>query len=176
MTMSYGHGIAISPLQFINAFNSIVNEGQFRYSTLIKGKYDNDENFSHVISKNTSSRIRYLLRENVRNKEGTGDNAEIAGFSIGGKTGTAIKNKLNRYNKKENLSSFIGFFPSYNPKYLVFIMVDNPKPIKETGWYATGGAVAAPTVKEIINEMIPIIRIEPKIIEKDLSQHVNLIN
>ena len=177
MTMSYGHGIAISPLQFVNAFSSIVNEGQFRYSTLIKDKYINNENFSQVITENTSSRIRYLLRENVRNKEGTGDNAEIEGFSVGGKTGTAIKNKLNRYNKKENISSFIGFFPSYNPKYLVFIMIDNPKPLKETGWYATGGAVAAPTVKEIINEMIPIIQIEPKIIEKDLlQQHVKLIN
>ena len=56
-------------------------------------------------------------------------------------------------------------------------MIDNPKPLKETGWYATGGAVAAPTVKKIINEMIPIIQIEPRIIKKDLSQqHVKLTN
>ena len=91
MTMSYGHGIQISPLQFVNAFNSVINGGKFKYSTLIKNKnYDN--NFSsEVISENTSVRVRKLLREVVRNKEGSGDSANIDGFSIGGKTGTAIK-------------------------------------------------------------------------------------
>jgi len=164
MTMSYGHGIQISPLQFVNAFNSVINGGKFKYSTLIKNKnYDN--NFSsEVISENTSVRVRKLLREVVRNKEGSGDSANIDGFSIGGKTGTAIKVKGKRYikDKKENITSFVGFFPSYDPQYLVFIMVDEPKPIKETNNDVTGGWVAAPTVKKIINEMIPKLRVEPE--------------
>ena len=164
MTMSYGHGIQISPLQFVNAFNSVINGGKFKYSTLIKNKnYDN--NFSsEVISENTSVRVRKLLREVVRNKEGSGDSANIDGFSIGGKTGTAIKVKGKRYikDKKENITSFVGFFPSYDPQYLVFIMVDEPKPIKETNNDVTGGWVAAPTVKKIINEMIPKLRMEPE--------------
>ncbi len=164
MTMSYGHGIQISPLQFVNAFNSVINGGKFKYSTLIKNKnYDN--NFSsEVISENTSVRVRKLLREVVRNKEGSGDSANIDGFSIGGKTGTAIKVKGKRYikDKKENITSFVGFFPSYDPQYLVFIMVDEPNPIKETNNDVTGGWVAAPTVKKIINEMIPKLRVEPE--------------
>jgi len=175
MTMAYGHGIAISPLQFVNAFNSVINGGKFRYSTLIKNK-NYDKNLSlEVISEDTSKRVRKLLRENVRNKEGSGDNADIECYSIAGKTGTAIKNKKNRYTKDKNITSFVGFFPSYDPKYLVFIMVDNPKPIKETFYYATGGTVAAPTVKKIINEMIPRLRVEPEICkENELLQHVNL--
>tara|TARA_B100001123_G_scaffold433811_1_gene559240 strand:- start:28 stop:1287 length:1260 start_codon:yes stop_codon:yes gene_type:complete len=175
MTMSYGHGIAISPLQFVNAFNSVINGGKFRYSTLIKNKNYDEDSSLNVISEDTSKRVRRLLREVVRNKEGSGDNAEIEGYSIAGKTGTAIKNKKNRYIKNENITSFVGFFPSYNPKFIVFIMVDNPKPIKETFYYATGGTVAAPTVKKIINEMIPKLRMEPQIDEENNFIHrVNL--
>ena len=174
MTMSYGHGIQISPLQFVNAFNSVINGGKFKYSTLIKNKnYDN--NFSsEVISENTSKRVRKLLREVVRNKEGSGDSANIDGFSIGGKTGTAIKLKNGRYTDSENITSFVSFFPSYDPKYIVFIMVDNPKKIKEIP-YLTGGAIAAPTVKKIIHEIIPKLRVEPEIDkENEFLQHENL--
>ena len=175
MTMSYGHGIAISPLQYVNAINSVINGGKFRYSTLIKNKNYNENLSLKVISEDTSKRVRKLLREVVRNKEGSGDNAEIEGYSIAGKTGTAIKNKKNRYTKDENITSFVGFFPSYDPKFLVFIMVDNPKPIKETFYYATGGTVAAPTVKKIINEIIPKLRVVPEEDKENESlQHVNL--
>ena len=65
----------------------------------------------------------------------------------------------------------MGFFPSYDPKYLVFVMVDNPKPIKETYYYTTGGTVAAPTVKKIINEMIPILRDEPEVDKENNILH-----
>ena len=175
MTMSYGHGIAISPLQYVNAINSVINGGKFRYSTLIKNKNYNENLSLKVISEDTSKRVRKLLREVVRNKEGSGDNAEIEGYSIAGKTGTAIKNKKNRYTKDENITSFVGFFPSYDPKFLVFIMVDNPEPIKETFYYATGGTVAAPTVKKIINEIIPKLRVVPEEDKENESlQHVNL--
>ena len=72
MAMSYGHTIAISPLQFVNAFNAIINGGKFQYSTLIKKEnYDKDSSIE-VITENTSKRIRKLLREVVRNKEGSG--------------------------------------------------------------------------------------------------------
>jgi cell division protein FtsI (penicillin-binding protein 3) len=176
MAMSYGHTIAVSPLQFVNAFNAIINGGKFQYSTLIK-KENYENNFStEVISENTSKRIRKLLREVVRSNEGSGKSANIKGFSIAGKTGTAIKNKKNRSGyKDENRTSFVGFFPSYDPKYIVFIMVDNPKRIKENFNYATAGWVAAPTVKKIINEMIPRLGIEPEIDkENELLQQFNL--
>jgi len=164
MSMSYGHTIAVSPLQFVNAFNAIINGGKFQYSTLIKKENYNKYSSTKIITENTSKRIRKLLREVVGNKEGSGKNANIKGYSIGGKTGTAIKNKEDRSGyKEENRTSFVGFFPSYDPKYIVFIMVDNPKRIKENFYYATAGWVAAPTVKEIINEMIPRLGIEPEI-------------
>ena len=164
MSMSYGHTIAVSPLQFVNAFNAIINGGKFQYSTLIKKEDYNKDSSTEIITENTSKRIRKLLREVVGNKEGSGKNANIKGYSIGGKTGTAIKNKENRSGyKEENRTSFVGFFPSYDPKYIVFVMVDNPKRIKENFYYATAGWVVAPTVRKIINEMIPRLGIEPEI-------------
>ena len=164
MSMSYGHTIAVSPLQFVNAFNAIINGGKFQYSTLIKKENYNNDSSTEIITENTSKRIRKLLREVVGNKEGSGKNANIKGYSIGGKTGTAIKNKENRSGyKEENRTSFVGFFPSYDPKYIVFVMVDNPKRIKENFYYATAGWVVAPTVRKIINEMIPRLGIEPEI-------------
>ena len=108
------------------------------------------------------------MREVVSNEEGSGKSANIKGYSIGGKTGTAIKNRDDRSGyKEENRTSFVGFFPSYDPRYIVFIMVDKPKKIKENFYYSTAGWVAAPTVKNIINEMIPKFRIEPEVIEKN---------
>ena len=178
MTFSYGHGIAISPLQFVNAFSSIINGGSFRYATLIKGKYLNyNNNNDKVISERTSHRVKKLLREVVSNKEGSGNKAEVPGYFVAGKTGTAIKNKYNRYEKNKNLTSFVGFFPSYNPEFLIFIMVDEPKPIKETNNYVTGGWVAAPTVKKIISEMAPKLGIIPKEkFKENLQNHVSLKN
>ena len=178
MTFSYGHGIAISPLQFVNAFSSIINGGSFRYATLIKGKYLNyNNNNDKVISERTSHRVKKLLREVVSNKEGSGNKAEVPGYFVAGKTGTAIKNKYHRYEKNKNLTSFVGFFPSYNPEFLIFIMVDEPKPIKETNNYVTGGWVAAPTVKKIISEMAPKLGIIPKEkFKENLQKHVSLKN
>ena len=176
MTFAYGHGIAISPLQFVNAFTSIINGGNFRYATLIKEKYLNDTtNNNHVISEQTSYRVRQLLREVVSNEKGSGDKADVPGYFVAGKTGTAIKNEHNRYKKNKNLTSFVGFFPSYNPDFLIFIAVDEPQPIKETFNYVTGGWVAAPTVRKIISEMAPKLGIMPKEkIEKNIENHVSL--
>ncbi len=118
-----------------------------------------------------------LLREVVSNKEGSGNKAEVPGYFVAGKTGTAIKNKYHRYEKNKNLTSFVGFFPSYNPEFLIFIMVDEPKPIKETNNYVTGGWVAAPTVKKIISEMAPKLGIIPKEkFKENLQKHVSLKN
>ena len=171
MTVSYGHGIAVSPLQFVNAFTSVINGGTFRNATLIKGKYIEDESIpNRIISQNTSLRLRKLLREVVSNKEGSGDRAEVSGYFVAGKTGTAIKNNSNRYQKDKNITSFAGFFPSYDPQFLIFVMVNEPKPIKETFNYVTGGWVAAPVVNKIISEMAPKLGILPKYKIEDIEQ------
>ena len=177
MTFSYGHGISVSPLQFVNAFTSVINGGNFRNSTLIKDKYLENIETKIVIKEKTSKKIRKLLREVVKNKEGSGKKANIPGYSIAGKTGTAIKNKFGRYDKDENITSFVGFFPSYDPQFLIFIMIDNPKKIKETFNFVTGGWVAAPTVKRIIEEMSPVLGILPnKKLNKKYDNQASLIN
>ena len=177
MTFSYGHGVAVSPLQFVNAFSSVINGGNFRYSTLLKGKYLDYNSIDKVISKETSYRLRKLLREVVKDKKGSGDKAEVPGYSVAGKTGTAIKNESNRYKTNKNITSFVGFFPSYEPEFLVFIMVDDPQPIKETFNYVTGGWVAAPTVKKIISDMAPKLGIQPENqLNENLKKHANLNN
>ena len=137
---------------------------------MIKDKYLNNVQINRVIKEETSYKVRKLLRKVVSNKEGSGDKANVPGYSVAGKTGTAIKNYSNRYNNNKNITSFIGFFPSYDPQFLVFIMVDDPKKIKETFNFVTGGWVAAPTVKKIIEEMSPMLGILPK---KQLDKNYN---
>jgi cell division protein FtsI (penicillin-binding protein 3) len=104
--------------------------------------------------------MRQLLRLVVSN--GTGKSADVPGFQVGGKTGTAEKTGVGGYNKKSLLSSFIGVFPMNAPRYAVLIMVDEPKGTKATYGYATGGWVAAPAVARIIAGMAPVLGLVPK--------------
>ena len=91
-------------------------------------------------------------------RDGTGSKAEVEGYGVGGKTGTAEKIGANgRYDKKKLLSSFVGVFPVDDPEYLVFVMVDEPVGNKQSWGYATAGWTAAPAVAEIITKMTRIL-------------------
>lgn len=160
LTASYGHGIAVSPLQLTSAVSSIVNGGFLIKPTLIlnSDKKKNSENV-RVVSDKTAHRMRQLLRLVV--SEGTGGSADVAGFMVGGKTGTAEKPGKNGYDRKRLISSFMGVFPMDKPQYAVFVMVDEPQGIKETYGYATGGWVGAPTVQRIIKKMVSILNLTP---------------
>lgn len=164
MTASYGHGIAVTPLQTLSAVSSIINGGTLVYPTLVmdeslSGK-DRVRDGTHIISSQTAHRMRQLLRLVVTN--GTGKNADVPGFQVGGKTGTAEKSSAGGYNRKSLLSSFIGVFPMNEPRYAVLIMVDEPKPNASSQGYATGGWVAAPAVARIITGMAPVLGLVPK--------------
>jgi cell division protein FtsI (penicillin-binding protein 3) len=158
MTISYGHGIAVSPVQLVSGISSLVNGGIKRPSTLLKAD-GHLQPGQRVLSKRTSNQMRSLMRLVV--SSGTGRKADVPGYLIGGKTGTAEKQKGRGYAKTEKISSFVGSFPMTNPRYTVLVAVDEPKGNKSTFNYATGGWVAAPAVGRIVSRMGPVVGITP---------------
>ena len=126
--------------------------------TLVKRTAKSDPG-RRVIQAKTSTTMRQLLRLNV--VQGTGKNSNVPGYEIGGKTGTAEKPGRGGYRQKALISSFVGMFPMNEPKFVVLVSLDEPKGIAETGGYATGGMVAAPSVKAIFESIISLYGILP---------------
>jgi cell division protein FtsI (penicillin-binding protein 3) len=157
MTISFGHGIAITPLQFMRAMRAVVGDGR-----LITPHFTKDEKGAagkEVLSPQTVDAMRRLMRANV--VLGSGKNAEVAGYYVGGKTGTAEKITGKHYAANARLSSFIAAFPMHDPQYLIYVMVDEPKPNAKSAGYATGGWVAAPVVGRIVAKMAPLYGLKP---------------
>ncbi len=113
-----------------------------------------------MIKPSTSADMRYLFKLNV--DEGTAGKAGVPGFRVGGKTGTAEKVVNGRYSKNHRLNSFVGAFPMDDPKFVVLIMLDEPKPLPETHGYATSGWNAVPTAGKIIARIAPLLGVMPK--------------
>ena len=128
-TVSYGHGITTTPLQAASAYASISNGGIVVNPTLIKNKTMNSKT-KRIVSLKTSQNINNMLREVVVSADGTASLAEVNGYYVGGKTGTANKNINGEYTSKK-LTSFISVFPTNNPKYLLLTLIDEPKPAPE---------------------------------------------
>ena len=122
-TVSYGHGIAITPLQAAAAYASITNGGYAIKPTLQLQKNFEIKNEEKIISKETSDKINKILRKVVSDKEGTGSFANVFGYNVGGKTGTA----KNYINKNKNINTFIAIFPSNKPKHVLLIILNDPK-------------------------------------------------
>lgn len=163
LTASYGHGVTTTPLQLAAGVSSIVNGGFLIKPTLLFDDAPSSENKAQevrIISEKTSHRMRQLMRLVVT--EGTGSKADVKGYNVGGKTGTAEKIVNGRYDTKKKISSFVGVFPMDNPRYVVFIMVDEPKGNKQSFGYATAGWVAAPAVARTIAAMAAILGIPPE--------------
>jgi cell division protein FtsI (penicillin-binding protein 3) len=159
MTVAYGHGLAVAPVQMAAATAAIVNGGIAHPPTLLRRRAGDAPAGERVLSERTSEQMRRLLRLNV--VKGTGKKAAVPGYLVGGKTGTAEKTIAARYNRKALLSSFIGTFPMYEPRYVVLVLLDEPKGTEETLGYATGGWVAAPAVGRVIARMALLLGIEP---------------
>lgn len=159
-TISYGHGIAISPLHLASAAAALVNGGRLISPTIKKREQGKKVSGYQVISPATSRQMRDLLRMVVT--EGTGSQADVLGYSVGGKTGTAEKSQRGRYSRTALLSSFVASFPTDKPKYIVFVMLDEPKGTQETFGYATAGWTAAPLVHNIIKRIGPILGVRPE--------------
>jgi cell division protein FtsI (penicillin-binding protein 3) len=159
LTISYGHGLAISPVQLTSAVAAVVNGGELKPATLIKQRDGARAKGKRVLSEDTSLKMRRLMRLVVR--RGTGRKANAEGYLVGGKTGTADKLVGGRYARDSRIASFVGAFPMNAPRYVVFAMLDEPKGTKDTHGYATGGWVAAPVVRRVIERIGPLLGVAP---------------
>ena len=156
MTISYGHGISITPTHLASATATIVNDGKKVDPTLLISKSPKKNN--QIFSNKTSKTMRNIMRLVVSNKNGTAKKAEASGYLVGGKTGTAEKiNPAGGYYKKQNIVALTSAFPMNNPKFIVTVMIDNPK-----GKRRTAGWVAAPVVNKIVTRIAPILSIKPQ--------------
>ena len=122
-TVSFGHGITTTPLQAATAYASLTNGGYLIEPTLQLGKNLNFESRNSIISNKTSNQVNKMLRKVVAEKKGTASNANIFGYNVAGKTGTAKNYKDN----KKNINTFISIFPSNKPKYVLLVILDDPQ-------------------------------------------------
>lgn len=159
MTISFGHGLAVSPLHLVAGVSAMVNGGIYRTPTLIRRNPSETPVGKRVITAETSAKMRRLMRLMVKN--GTGRNAAAPGYLVGGKTGTAEKVSGRGYKKKALISSFVAAFPMHKPRYVVLAMLDEAKGTKETFGYATGGWVAAPVVGAVVRRIAPVLGMRP---------------
>ena len=156
MTISYGHGISITPTHLASATATIVNDGIRVDPTLLIS--NSAKKNKRIFSKKTSKTMRSIMRLVVSNKNGTAKQAEASGYLVGGKTGTAEKtNPAGGYFKKQNIVTLTSAFPMNNPRFIITVMIDNPK-----GSRRTAGWVAAPVVNKIVTRIAPILNIKPQ--------------
>ncbi len=159
MTISYGHGLSVSPLHLAQGIAAVTNGGIRYEPTLIKQAPAARRDGTRVVDAHTSARIRELMRDVVQ--FGTASKADVPGYAVGGKTGTAEKVTDGRYNTSAKLVSFVSVFPTDDPQYLVYVIIDEPHGTEATHGLATGGWVAAPTVGNIIRRMSSVLGLKP---------------
>lgn len=150
-TVGYGHGISVTPLHLVSAFSAVVNGGTYYNPTLIKQQ--GQPQGRKILTTETSEKMRKLLRAVVT--KGSGKNANVIGYEVAGKTGTAAKIINGKYANGVNCNSFLATFPASNPKYALLVVIDEPKASEETKWFATSGWNAVPTAGEIIATIAP---------------------
>ena len=161
ITASYGHGIALAPLQFAAAASAVVNGGRKVTPTYIKRPFDSGVAEIPLMSASTSAKMRDLMRRNVAEPAGTGKRADVPGYQVGGKTGTAEMPGVGGYREKAVISSFLAAFPMDKPRYLVFVMLFEPKANKETGGEVQASRNAAPTTARVISRIGPLLGLLP---------------
>ena len=155
MTIAFGHGIALSPLHLITVVSGMLNGGMKNNPTLLKK--NSSPSGERIISEKTAKQIAILMRLNVT--EGANKKAEVKGYCVGGKSGTAEKLNRGKYSKTANYTGFIGAFPMPNPEYSVYVVLDEPQATKKTHGYRTAGWIAAPTAANIIQRIGPMLNV-----------------
>lgn len=160
MTISYGHGLTVSPLHLANGYATLVNGGIYRAPTLLKRDSAQVPPGRRVFSDATSQELRRLLRLVVT--KGTGRKADVPGYRVGGKTGTAEKIENGRYVRGQNVVNFAAAFPMDAPRYVVVAMIDDPRGSKATYGFRTAGMVVAPAVNNIIRRIAPPLGVVPE--------------
>ena len=138
-TTSYGHGITTTPLQLAKGYSIIVNGGFDIKPTLINKEYIKDEVQKKILDGDVSKKINLILRKIVTNKEGTAEQANVSGYEVGGKTGTAQKSTKGGYSKAK-INTFVGIFPMSKPKYILIVLLDEPKTNSEYVYHYRDGS------------------------------------
>lgn len=168
VTMSYGYAFSQTPAHFIQAMIPVVNGGVLYPLTLIKKKSSDAIAGERVFEESTSKNMLKMMRLTV--SEGTGKRAEVPGYYVAGKTGTADKLVDGKYEKgnkgSKRISSFLGTMPATDPKFLLYVVIDEPKGIKDTHGFAGGGWTAAPTANKIFKRIAALYGIS-KLSEDD---------
>lgn len=175
---SFGQTFTITPLQLITAVSACVNGGKLMQPYVVQSALDSDGNCVYnrepkvvhrVISEETSKTVCSILEQVVGDpKDGTGKNAAVAGYRIGGKTGTSEKVSLEATTgQKEYIVSFIGFAPADDPQIAILVMLDSPS--NKSGIYISGGQMAAPVVGKMFSDVLPYVGIEPEFTEDEMK-------
>jgi cell division protein FtsI (penicillin-binding protein 3) len=161
ITIAFGHGIAVAPLQAVMGVSALVNGGYLIPPTFLKRSEEEAMALAkRVIKPETSGKMRFLMRLNA--EVGTARKADVNGYYIGGKTGTAEKVVNGRYARKRVLTAFTAIIPADKPRYQLLIMLDEPQALKETHGFITSGWNAVPTAANAITRIAPILGIEPR--------------
>jgi cell division protein FtsI (penicillin-binding protein 3) len=166
-TISYGHGIAVTPIATIAAFAAIANGGVYVRPTLQPVAANETIVGERVMSEEIAADVMQLMRLNVT--DGTGSRAEALGYLVAGKTGTAEKPGRGGYDSDRLISSFSAVFPYDDPQYAILVLLDEPHGTAATGYHAYGGWTAAPAVGEIISRIAPILGVDRVQEDQDAS-------
>jgi cell division protein FtsI (penicillin-binding protein 3) len=169
ITISYGHGLAVAPLQFAAAVAALVNGGT-RVTPTLLADGNGTADRQRVVSPATSAKIREIMRLNVTHAAGTGRRAEAEGYRVGGKTGTAELPGRGGYHAKAQISSFVGAFPMDAPKFVTLVILFEPQTGAVGGDHATAGLNAAPTTARIVERVAPLLGVLPRRIEARSAQ------
>ena len=161
LTIGFGHGIAVTPLHVVAGTAAVANGGVLMKPTLLAQDPASLPTGTRVMQASTSDTMRKLMRLVV--SDGFGKSAEVPGYFVGGKTGTAEKITHHGYNKKANVAAFMSVFPMNAPRYAVYMMLDEPKANASTHGYATAGWVAAPSAGRVIARIGPMLGVFPEV-------------
>jgi cell division protein FtsI (penicillin-binding protein 3) len=164
ITIAYGHGLAAAPLQFATTVAAIVNGGTRLTPTFLK-RAEAPLAGERVIGAATSASMRELMRLGVTHAAGTGRRAEVEGYGVGGKTGTAEMPGRGGYRAKAVISSFLGAFPMEQPRYMTLVLLFEPQGTPETGGRITASVNAAPLTARIVERIAPILGVLPRLVE-----------
>ncbi|WAP69222.1 peptidoglycan D,D-transpeptidase FtsI family protein [Jiella pelagia] len=162
ITISFGHGVSTTPMNTAVAAAALMNGGKLIPPTFLpRSKQEADAVAERVVSEKTSDEMRYLFRLNVADDRGSGNSADIKGYRVGGKTGTANKVVQGRYSDTKKFNAFLASFPTDHPRYIVLTVIDEPKPEKGKH-YATAGWNAAVMAGNIIRRSATFLGVRPE--------------
>ncbi len=162
ITIAFGHGLSVAPLQAVMGVAALMNGGILIPPTFLKRTEAEAQALGkRVIKPETSVMMRYLMRLNV--EKGTASKADVPGYYIGGKTGTADKVVFGRYSNTKVLTDFMAVMPADQPRYLLLIMLDEPHPTPESHGFKTSGWNAVPTGGAVVARIAPLLGIQPRL-------------